>query len=228
MSYLGLIGLPEQCTQAFGDIFNKECGMILVSKLLGLAMIAGSVLLKVPQIQNIVSSGSVEGLAPMSFYSEVLLFVFSVIYNFQMGFPISSYGESISVLIQNIILVFLVWEYMKPPISTGKKASVASLLLLISVLAYNVPPAQPLAGALQPAHDTGGARAPDPDEPPQRAHGPAGARHHPALRGRRRRARAHHTGGVRRGSAPAGELPGRLRPEHHPADPDFLVLKGNC
>lgn len=73
MSYLGLIGLPEQCTQAFGDIFNKECGMILVSKLLGLAMIAGSVLLKVPQIQNIVSSGSVEGLAPMSFYSEVCL-----------------------------------------------------------------------------------------------------------------------------------------------------------
>jgi uncharacterized protein with PQ loop repeat len=37
-----------------------------------MAILAGSVLLKLPQIINIYSSRDIEGLSPMSFYSEVV------------------------------------------------------------------------------------------------------------------------------------------------------------
>jgi uncharacterized protein with PQ loop repeat len=93
-----------------------------------MAILAGSVLLKLPQILSIYNSKDVEGLVPSSFYSEVVsmcclcwmstvqtnlsLLIFSqplvttnIVYNYLQGNPFSSYGENVFILVQNLILV---------------------------------------------------------------------------------------------------------------------------
>jgi len=63
---------------------------------------------------SIISNKSVEGLSPIGFYFEVVFFLATVLYSFRQGNPISTYGETISILIQNIILVCLLWSYSNP------------------------------------------------------------------------------------------------------------------
>jgi mannose-P-dolichol utilization defect protein 1 len=50
-------------------------------------------------------------LNPASFYLEVLCMSAVTIYNWCMGNPFSSYGESALILVQNIVLVLLLWRY---------------------------------------------------------------------------------------------------------------------
>lgn len=93
---------------------NTSCMTFLISKLLGVLILAGSVLLKLPQIINIYSTKDVEGLSPTSFYTEVPLVITNVVYNVLQGNPFSSYGENVFILVQNLILVFMLWTYMSP------------------------------------------------------------------------------------------------------------------
>mmetsp|Transcript_8622 Transcript_8622/g.11378 ORF Transcript_8622/g.11378 Transcript_8622/m.11378 type:complete len:249 (-) Transcript_8622:320-1066(-) len=139
-----ILGLfTESCFQTYfteGDLFNQECGIQVLSKVLGYLILLGSLMVKVPQILKIVQSKSADGLSAASFYTEVVLFIFSVVYNVQMKFPISSYGEAISILVQNIILVFAIWAYIDPPVSLGHKLSVGTGILLITAIALVLPP----------------------------------------------------------------------------------------
>ncbi|KAF0711518.1 Aste57867_5212 [Aphanomyces stellatus] len=100
------------------DFLQVDCGKAVVSKVLGYLIILGSFILKVPQILKIVAAGNVAGLNPSSFYLEVITFQASVVYNVIRGYPISTWGESLTILIQNIILVAMLWVYSKAPAST--------------------------------------------------------------------------------------------------------------
>lgn len=121
----------EEC---FDVIFNKfdpkpQCIALLVSKLLGLLILAGSVLLKLPQIINIYGTGDVEGLNAMSFYTEVPLVITTIVYNILQKNPFSSYGENVFILVQNLILVFMLWIYMSPKMKP-------SFITMIGILAF--------------------------------------------------------------------------------------------
>ena len=109
------------------------------AKALGYLILAGSLALKVPQIYNIVSSKTVEGLSPMSFYVEVYLYITSAVYNILQKNPFSSYGDNISILVQNGILVFVLWNYMKPKPSALTVISVLSSFALVFSVSYNLP-----------------------------------------------------------------------------------------
>jgi hypothetical protein len=63
----------EDCLEKFMayDFSDQECLKVTISKGIGFAIVAGSSILKLPQIIKIVSSGSVDGLAAMSQYLEV-------------------------------------------------------------------------------------------------------------------------------------------------------------
>lgn len=63
----------EDCFDKFtsNDFTDQECLKVTISKGIGFAIVAGSSILKLPQIIKIVSSGSVDGLAAMSQYLEV-------------------------------------------------------------------------------------------------------------------------------------------------------------
>ena len=53
------------------DQGDQECIKFTISKGIGLAIIVGSGILKIPQIIKIISNGSVDGLSSISNYIEV-------------------------------------------------------------------------------------------------------------------------------------------------------------
>ena len=111
------------------DFSNSACVSYLISKTLGVLILAGSVLLKLPQIINIYGTKDVEGLSPISFYTEVPLVITNVVYNVLQGNPFSSYGENVFILVQNLILVFMLWTYMN-------QKSKPSVVTMIGILAF--------------------------------------------------------------------------------------------
>lgn len=111
----------------------------LLSGVLGYAILAGSFLLKVPQIRNICASASVEGLSEMSFYTEVPLVTTHVVYNYLQANPFRSYGETCIILVQNLILVALLWYYIKPKPSVGKITSVILTFVSVAFISFYLP-----------------------------------------------------------------------------------------
>jgi mannose-P-dolichol utilization defect protein 1 len=89
---------------------------------------------------NIISTKDVKGLAPESFYSEVPLTVLTVLYNIRQGYPFLSYGESTVIMVQNVILVLLLWQFMKPSPSVSVITSVLSMFLGVTLGGKMMPP----------------------------------------------------------------------------------------
>lgn len=119
--------------------WSPQCFQFLLSKFLSSAILLGSVAVKLPQVFNIVSTKNVVGLSPQAFYSEVPLATLSVLYSYRLGYAFTSYGESVMVLIQNMILVYLLWVYMQPKPSTTHKLSVLAVFVAVGVIAYHLP-----------------------------------------------------------------------------------------
>lgn len=93
----------------------------IISKLLSLGIIAGSCLLKIPQILKIFQQKDVSGLSKSSLYLDVYSTGVTIVYNLRMNYPLLSYGENISLLIQNIVLVFCYWKFIQPSMKNLKK-----------------------------------------------------------------------------------------------------------
>lgn len=120
---------PDDCFERLVknlDVSDLECVKKTVSEVLGYAIITGAFIVKVPQILNIVRSGSTTGLAPSSFYLETVAFTSTVVYSLAQGHDFNSFGEALVVLVQNIILVFLLWAYAeRAPSAAGKMSLIA-------------------------------------------------------------------------------------------------------
>lgn len=129
----------EKCPLPKVLTWSTACYQSLVSKVLSIGILTGSVILKLPQILNIVKTQDVKGLAPESFYTEVPLTTITVLYNIRQGYSFSTYGESVMILIQNLILVLLLWQYSKPNPSLTKKVSVLGVFGAIAYICYVVP-----------------------------------------------------------------------------------------
>jgi len=123
-----------------------ECLKFTISKGLGYAIIVGALILKVPQIKNILSSGSVEGLATGTFYADVLTFFVGSLYSFKQGYPISTYGEELVILTQNLALVLLMWKYRE--FSALHKVSVLGIFCGMAFYGLQLDAAHPIIQAL--------------------------------------------------------------------------------
>ncbi|ORY86284.1 hypothetical protein BCR37DRAFT_331834, partial [Protomyces lactucae-debilis] len=95
------------------DITNTECLKLVLSKGLGLGIVAGGSIVKVPQILKLISSGSGEGVSVLSYLLETAAFVITLAYNFRQGFPFSTYGETLFIVVQNIAILLLVLSFKK-------------------------------------------------------------------------------------------------------------------
>ncbi|XP_040271295.1 mannose-P-dolichol utilization defect 1 protein [Bufo bufo] len=103
--------LPERCHDEFFlnyNLLHVECLKILLSKVLGIGIIVGSILVKVPQIVKIVRSGTAEGLSFKSILLELLALSGTMVYSFTHGFPFSAWGEVLFLMIQTLIIGFLI------------------------------------------------------------------------------------------------------------------------
>eukprot|EP00752_Nemacystus_decipiens_P007015 g6293.t1 len=103
--------LTQQCWD--GIMGDLECQKVLVAKLLGYLLILGSLTVKAPQISKIVAAKSVDGLAPSSIYSDLVIYIVNAVYHLVIGSPFSAFGEIMTILVQNTLIVILLWCYMK-------------------------------------------------------------------------------------------------------------------
>ena len=89
----------------------KECVLPLLSKVLGYAIVAASVFLKLPQIYVIVKNKSIKGLSVPSFELEVAGFTIALAYCLFKKLPFSAYGEIVFILAQSIACLGLIYYY---------------------------------------------------------------------------------------------------------------------
>jgi len=93
--------------------FDMGCNKMILSKLLGYAILVGSLMVKVPQIGKIYFNQSGEGVSVIA-ESIMLAAIFgSMAYGYTSGFPLSSYGDSFSLFFQTILIILLVLYYKR-------------------------------------------------------------------------------------------------------------------
>eukprot|EP00842_Homolaphlyctis_polyrhiza_P005366 jgi/Hompol1/5830/HPOL_002380-RA len=103
----------KQCAASIASFdFDKlECFKLLISKGLSLGIVAGSSILKVPQIFNIVRAGSARGVSFLSVIIEVVAIAITIAYNYRLENPFSTYGEGVLINLQNAVLLVLILVY---------------------------------------------------------------------------------------------------------------------
>lgn len=87
------------------------CFKALLSKGLGIGIIAGSVLVKVPQIMKILSNKSAAGLSIVSVLLDLIAISFHMSYSFVSGFPFSAWGDGTFLAIQTAAIAALIFFY---------------------------------------------------------------------------------------------------------------------
>ena len=87
---------------------NPECVSLAISKVLGLAIVGVSSVVKVPQILKLVESGSSAGVSFVSYALETAGLLINVSYNVRNHSPFSTYGESCMIAIQDVVVGVLV------------------------------------------------------------------------------------------------------------------------
>ena len=126
---------------AAGKVQAVDSGMqVLVSKVLGYGILLGSLFLQVPQLVKIVKLRSVAGISRWSRYSEVPINTSSCIYHFLIGAPLSTWGENIIVLTQNLVIVALCWVWEKPRVAKREMILAVSALAALSAAQLSLPP----------------------------------------------------------------------------------------
>ncbi|XP_010994824.1 mannose-P-dolichol utilization defect 1 protein [Camelus dromedarius] len=106
--------LPEKCyDQIFvqWDLLHVPCLKILLSKGLGLGIVAGSLLVKLPQVFKLLRAKSSEGLSYQSIMLELVALTGTMVYSITRNFPFSSWGEALFLMLQTITIAFLVLHY---------------------------------------------------------------------------------------------------------------------
>ncbi|RKP07878.1 monosaccharide-p-dolichol utilization protein [Thamnocephalis sphaerospora] len=88
---------------------NVDCLRLVVSKGLGIGLVAGGALLKLPQIAKIVQARSAKGLSLSSLLIETAAFCIMLAYNMRQNNPFSTYGESVFIFGQNLIIIALMY-----------------------------------------------------------------------------------------------------------------------
>ena len=76
------------------------CLKMFLSRSLGTAIVAGSTMVKLPQIMKIVANGDAAGLSFLGVLLELLAVTANGAYSFSQGFPFSAYGVSVFMSLQ--------------------------------------------------------------------------------------------------------------------------------
>jgi len=123
--------IGDTCYSSLIEDFNYrdvDCIKYAISKGLGFGIVAGGAIVKVPQIIKIVQARTAKGVSVSSYLLETLACVISLAYNIRQNNPISTYGETFFVTIQNLIILGLMLHY------SGK--NVSAFIILSSFLFF--------------------------------------------------------------------------------------------
>ncbi|KAJ2970795.1 hypothetical protein NUW54_g12651 [Trametes sanguinea] len=95
---LGVSIVGEKCYTSIVenlDLADIECLKYSLSKGLGLGIVVGGSIMKVPQLLLIVSARSARGLSLTSYVLETLSYAITLAYSYRNEFPFSTYGENL-------------------------------------------------------------------------------------------------------------------------------------
>lgn len=93
--------------------FLADCFKASLSKGLGLTIIGGSILVKVPQIVKILKSRSGEGISLVSVTLDLCAITIAVSYSYVSKFPFSAWGDGAFLAIQTAVIGILVLHFAK-------------------------------------------------------------------------------------------------------------------
>ncbi|XP_065273010.1 mannose-P-dolichol utilization defect 1 protein isoform X1 [Emys orbicularis] len=123
--------LPERCYDELFLRFNLlhvHCLKIVISKGLGLAIVAGSLMVKLPQVFKILGARSAVGLSLQAILLELLAITGTMVYSLANGFPFSAWGEALFLMLQTVAIGFLALHF------GGRTAQGVSFLVLYFAL----------------------------------------------------------------------------------------------
>ena len=105
----------EDCYESFFTrqdfTSDPSCIKFTFSKAVGFVVISGSFIFKVPQIINIMKAGSSKGVMATPLYFESIAYLNTLVYSRHLMLDLSVYGETIVVLVQQAIILMLVYHY---------------------------------------------------------------------------------------------------------------------
>ncbi|XP_036380766.1 mannose-P-dolichol utilization defect 1 protein-like [Megalops cyprinoides] len=106
--------MPEKCYDELFLNFNflhVPCLKIVLGKTLGIWILLGTVLVKLPQIYKLMRAKSAEGLSFTSILFELFSITGSMVFCIAHNFPIGAWGETLFIVIQTLIIGFLIQHF---------------------------------------------------------------------------------------------------------------------
>mmetsp|Transcript_8438 Transcript_8438/g.20921 ORF Transcript_8438/g.20921 Transcript_8438/m.20921 type:complete len:280 (-) Transcript_8438:56-895(-) len=118
-----------------GKMPEMEVIALLMSRLLGSAIVFMSCIIKLPQIMAVLKAKSAEGLSITGFETELVAYTLTFAYGLHFNLPFTGYGESILMSAQDVVLLALVYKYAKTPtshVALATSAYAGGLAVLLS------------------------------------------------------------------------------------------------
>jgi len=116
----------------FSTFFAQNCHSELISKLLGFAIVAGSMMVKVPQIMKMMANKSSEGISSTSNLLDLFMIGATLGYGFIKNLPFASYGDALFIYVQTAIILILI------PVYKNNKFLTFLYLAMATVAAYAI------------------------------------------------------------------------------------------
>ncbi|KAJ3074581.1 hypothetical protein HDU98_010858 [Podochytrium sp. JEL0797] len=107
-----LVG-PECSTSllTFQWFSHFDCTRLLISKVLGIGLVAGGAVIKIPQIIKIFRKRSAVGVSFASYALETAAYIAGLAYNVRRGNPFNTYGEHAFMAVANCIVIAMMFHY---------------------------------------------------------------------------------------------------------------------
>lgn len=105
--------------------------LTILSTIVGVCVLIGSLLYKIPQLVRVVRRRSAAGISILMYALETIGTTFSAVYFARKAFPFASYGESVFIMAQNVLLMGFIALYQRLP---RIPAAIAFVLYAISLL----------------------------------------------------------------------------------------------
>ncbi|KAI8609465.1 hypothetical protein BC830DRAFT_1070880 [Chytriomyces sp. MP71] len=88
-----------------------DCTRLLISKVLGIGLVAGGAVIKMPQIYKIFMKRSAIGVSFASYALETAAYIAGLAYNVRQGNPFNTYGEHAFMAIANCVVIAMMFHY---------------------------------------------------------------------------------------------------------------------
>ncbi|KAF5863644.1 Mannose-P-dolichol utilization defect 1 protein [Aspergillus alliaceus] len=116
-------------------IKDPACTSLAISKVLGIAIVGASAIVKVPQILKLIGSRSSAGVSFVSYALETASLLITLSYSVRNQFPFSTFGETALIAVQDVVVGVLVLTFADRP--TAAAAFIAVVAASVYALLFD-------------------------------------------------------------------------------------------